>query len=159
MIAITLITFRIFKLNFKRENNQINLLSELWVPLYKFRCRNHKLPIEKFGPSSEDRNSRYCTLCHINEVGNEFHYVLKCPFFAERRMLLLGKRLFTHLLIFTINQVMIVSGTKLLKLPKLIQIIVKNVNWKDYSTGLNNVIYLFVFNFLDMPLFDVGLVN
>ena len=43
-----------------------------------------------------------------------------------------------------------VSGTKLLKLPKLIQIIVKNVNWKDYSTGLNNVIYLFVFNFLDI---------
>ena len=44
---------------------------------------------------------------------------LKCPFFAEQRLLLLGKRIFTHPSIFTFNDVMNASGTKLLKLSKL----------------------------------------
>ena len=94
------INSRMFKLNFERENYLISLPLALWIPLYIFRCRNHKIPVEKFRQNSEDRNLRYCTLCHINEVGDEFHYVLKCPFFADQRMLLLGKRLFTHLSIF-----------------------------------------------------------
>ena len=64
----------------------------------------------------------------MNEVGDEFHYVIKCPFFAEQRMSLLGKRIFTHPSIFTFNHVMNASGANLLKLSKLIQIIVKNVN-------------------------------
>ena len=57
-----------------------------------------------------------------------FHHVLKCPFFAEQRMSLLGKRIFTHPSIFTFYHVMNASGNNLLKLYKLIQIIVKNVN-------------------------------
>ena len=122
------INFRMLKLNFDIEKYLISLPSALWIPLCKFRCRNHKLPVEKFRQNSEDRNLRYCTLCHINEVGNEFHYVLKCPFFAEQRLLLLCKRTFTHPSIFTFNHVMNASGTKLLKLSKLMQIIVKNVN-------------------------------
>ena len=43
-------------------------------------------------------------------------------------MLLLGKRIFTHPSILTFNHAMNASGTKLLKLSKLKQIIVKNVN-------------------------------
>ena len=46
------------------------------------------------------------------EVGEEFHYVLKFPFFAEQRLLLLGKRIFTHPSVFTFNHVMKTSGTK-----------------------------------------------
>ena len=53
---------------------------------------------------------------------------ISCPFFAEQRMSLLGKRIVTHLSIFNFNHVMNASGTNLLKLSKLIQIIVKNVN-------------------------------
>ena len=64
---------------------------------------------------------RYYTLCHIKEVGDEFH-------FAEQRMSLLGKRIFTHPSIFNFNHVMNASGTNLLQLSKLKQIIVKNVN-------------------------------
>ena len=60
--------------------------------------------------------------------GRRVHHVLKCPFFAEQRMLLLGKRLFTHPSIFPFNHVMNANGTKLLKLSKFIQIIIKNVN-------------------------------
>ena len=102
-----------FKLNFERENYLISRPAALRIPL------RH---------NSEDRNLRHCTLCHINEAGDEFHYVFKCPVFAEQRMALLGKRIFTHLSIFTFNHVMNASGTNLLTLSKLIQIIVKNVN-------------------------------
>ena len=74
------------------------------------------------------KNLGYCTLCQINEVEDDFHYVLKYLFFAEERMLLLGKRIFTHPSTFTFNHVMNASGTKLLQLSKLIQVLVKSVN-------------------------------
>ena len=117
-----------FKINFERENYLISLPPALWILLCKFGCRNHKLPDEKFRQNSEDINLKYCFLCHINEVGDEFHYVLKCPFFAEQRMLLLGKRIFTHFSFLNFNHVMNASGIKLLKLSKLMQIIVKKIN-------------------------------
>ena len=43
-------------------------------------------------------------------------------------MLIPGKRIFTHPWIFAFNNVMNVSGAKLLKLSMLIQIIIENVN-------------------------------
>ena len=43
-------------------------------------------------------------------------------------MSLPGKRIITHPSIFTFDRVMNASGTNLLKLSKLLQIIVKNVN-------------------------------
>ena len=122
------IHFGMFKLTFERENYLISLPPALSIPLCKFRCRNHKLPVKKFRQNTEDRNLRYCTLCHIKEVGDEFHYVLKYLFFAVQRLLLLSKRIFPHLPTFTFIHVVNASGTKLLKLSKLIQIIVKKVN-------------------------------
>ena len=117
-----------FKKKFERENYLISLTPALWIPLCKFGCRNHKLPDEKFRQNSEDIDLKYCFLCHINEVGDEFHYVLKCPFFAEQRMLLLANA-YSHIpRFFNFNHVMNASGTKLLKLSKLMQIIVKKIN-------------------------------
>ena len=45
-------------------------------------------------------------------IGDEFHYVLKCPFFTEQRMLLLGKRILRDPSIFTFNNVINVGVTK-----------------------------------------------
>ena len=42
------------------------------LALVKFRCNNHKLPIEqgrKFGIAREER---FCTKCNMNSVGDEF---------------------------------------------------------------------------------------
>ena len=93
----------------------------VWIPLCN--CRDHRISVKKSKQNSEDLKLKY-----INAVGDEFHYVLKCDLFAEQKMLLLGKPVLTHPSIFTFNNVMNVSGTKLLKLSKLTQIIVKNVN-------------------------------
>ena len=98
IIAPNPLTSKCSKLNFFKENYLISLPPALWIPLCKFRCRNHKLPVEKF----RGQKFKILHLCHIHEVGDEFHYVLKCPFFAEqsRPILLLGKRIFTHPSIF-----------------------------------------------------------
>ena len=62
------------------------------------------------------------------QCGRRVPLCIKISFFAEQGMLLLCKRIFTHPSIFTFNNGMNVSGTKLLKLSELIQITIKNVN-------------------------------
>ena len=47
------IKFRMFKLNFEKENDLISLQPALWIPLCKFKCRNHKLPLQKFRKKSD----------------------------------------------------------------------------------------------------------
>ena len=41
------INFRMFKLHFEKGNYLTNLPPALWIPLWKFRCRNHRLPIQQ----------------------------------------------------------------------------------------------------------------
>ena len=77
-------------------------------------------------PAGMGRTFNYLVVCH-RQTSPIFHYIIKRLFFAEQRLLLLGKRIFIHPSIFTFNHVMNASGTKSLNLSKLIQIIVKNV--------------------------------
>ena len=43
------------------------------------------MPIEKGRWLGIDRNERKCQLCTLNEVGDEFHYLLHCPHFVNER--------------------------------------------------------------------------
>ena len=43
-------------------------------------CNNY-LPIEKGRWLGIARNDRKCTLCNLNEIGDEFHYIMKCKYF------------------------------------------------------------------------------
>ena len=61
------------------------------------------------------------------QSGRQVPLRIKMSFLSEQKMLLLGKRIFTHPSIFTFNYVIDASGAKLLKLSELMQIIVKNV--------------------------------
>ena len=119
------INYIMFKHTFQQENYLIDLPPGLWIPLCKFRCRNHRLPVEKFRQNSDDRNLRYCILCHTNEVGDEFHYLLKCPFFAEQLLLLLDNNICPNPSMHTFKNVMNTSGRKLIKIAKFIQIVLK----------------------------------
>jgi hypothetical protein len=55
------------------------------VELCRFRTANHKLPIEIGRWNYTNRNNRICTHCNKNELGDEFHYILDCPFFEQDR--------------------------------------------------------------------------
>ena len=59
----------------------MNLLHiDLRIAFSKFRCVNHKLPIEKgrfYGIAIDDR---VCELCNTNKLGDEYHYIFNVAF-------------------------------------------------------------------------------
>jgi hypothetical protein len=61
------------------------LPSDLRMYLCKFRCLSNNLPIETGRFFNIDRSERYCNLCNVNELGDEFHYLFKCTFFSNVR--------------------------------------------------------------------------
>jgi hypothetical protein len=56
------------------------------MALARFRTSNHKLPIETGGWNNIPRDKKICHLCGI-EMGDEYHYIMKCSVFDERRLL------------------------------------------------------------------------
>ena len=90
-----------------------------------FRMCNNVLPIEKGRWLRHDINKRKCTLCNTNEVGEECHYIFKCPLFTEDRQ---PTRLCRNPNMYTVHHLMnTVNKRKLLKLCKFISIIVYHV--------------------------------
>jgi hypothetical protein len=51
------------------------------LTLCKFRTTNHKLPIEQGRWNNIQRENRKCNLCNLEEIGDEFPYILNCPYF------------------------------------------------------------------------------
>ena len=60
---------------------------DIWIPLVKIRTTNHKLPVEmqSWRIFFKAREERICNICDLREVGDELHYVARCPVFAEER--------------------------------------------------------------------------
>ena len=61
--------------------------SDIWIPLIKIRLSNHKLPVEiqSWRMFLKPREERICNICNLGEVGDEFHYLARCPVFNEDR--------------------------------------------------------------------------
>ena len=77
--------YSLFKDNLKMENYLINLNKSYTIPLIKIRTRNNFLPIENESWSGIEVSDRKCTLCDTNDIGDEIHFILKCPFFEQER--------------------------------------------------------------------------
>ena len=43
------------------------------------------LPIERGRWFQIDRSERTCNLCNMSTIGDEFHYILECPYFENDR--------------------------------------------------------------------------
>jgi hypothetical protein len=81
--------YRIFKTELVMEK-YFSLLSYTdYITFAKFRCGNHLLPISK--NRYNEGNDRVCKLCNLGEQGDEFHYILVCPYFNDERKLCLKK--------------------------------------------------------------------
>jgi hypothetical protein len=59
--------------------------------LFKFRSSNHKFPVETGRWDGTVFNDRKCTLCDLDDLGTEKHYLLSCPFFMYQRSILTNK--------------------------------------------------------------------
>ena len=84
--------FRQFKIIFERSS----YLDILTFPKYrniisKLRLTSHKLRIETGRHENIERNQRICTLCNLNDLEDEFHFVLVCPFYETLRKQLIPR--------------------------------------------------------------------
>ena len=54
--------------------------------LARFRCSSHYLQVETDRKCGIERCLRFCQLCDLNQIEDEFHFLLFCPYFNELRM-------------------------------------------------------------------------
>ena len=77
--------YKIYKTEHKFEKYLTLLPPRLLQILICFRLCNNRLPIETGRWRGTDHNLRKCNLCNLNLIGDEFHYLLECPFFNDER--------------------------------------------------------------------------
>ena len=56
------------------------------IDFSRFRCGNHKLPDVAGRYNNIERCNRVCSLCNLNTVGDEYHYIYVCPAFNQERV-------------------------------------------------------------------------
>ena len=68
------------------KNTDLTLLpTDLRISFSKFRCTNHKLPIEKGRFLGIARDDRICNLCNSAKLGDEYHYIFECDYLKTER--------------------------------------------------------------------------
>ena len=77
--------YRNFKTELKFEKYLIAVCDPLKSTLIRYRTSNHKLPIEVGRYVNLERKDRKCELCNVNDIGDEFHYLLVCIYFDSDR--------------------------------------------------------------------------
>lgn len=78
--------YSVYKDNIDLEMYFKILPKHLYLHMVHFRTANHKFPIETGRWNNIDLNERKCNLCEKNIIGDEFHYLLECPFFKNERL-------------------------------------------------------------------------
>ena len=64
----------------KLQDYLLKLPDQYMYALCKLKCVNHKMPIVTGRYANIPAEDRICNLCQLNEKGDEYHYLLKCPF-------------------------------------------------------------------------------
>jgi hypothetical protein len=80
-----LVTYKLFKSQLNFENYLDYLPRKLRICLSKLRISSHKLAIETGRHNNIDRAERYCIICNSNDIEDEYHFIIKCPFFDALR--------------------------------------------------------------------------
>lgn len=87
--------------------------------MFKFRTSNHKFPIEKGRWENIDHADRKCNLCQKNDIGDEFHYLLVCPFFKSERNHAVDRYYYRNPNIVKFKELLTIKNeTKLVRLSK-----------------------------------------
>ena len=78
--------YKEFKCNYE-VSSYINKLDNIKYRqvLAKLRLSSHRLNIEVGRHNSIARHERKCTLCTLNDIEDEYHFVLRCPLYADIR--------------------------------------------------------------------------
>lgn len=77
--------YRIFKSDIQIEQYFLKLPMNSYLNLAKIRTGNHRFPCECGRWQEIDLSERKCPLCNLQEIGDEYQYLLICPFCNEDR--------------------------------------------------------------------------
>ena len=114
--------YNLYKPNFGIEKYLVHLPWCYRVALTKLRTANHKLPIEKGRYRNLPREERKCSLCDLDRIGDEFHFLLECKKFDDIRAKYLPKHFYVRPNYFKYSQLLSThSKKKLLNLGKFIK--------------------------------------
>lgn len=118
--------YNVFKDSIQFEPYITALPYKLYINMIRFRTGNHKMPIEIGRWNNVDIDDRKCHLCTTNSIGDEFHYLLQCPYFKRERLRLLPAGYWERPKILKYRNLLCISDeTVLVKLGKLMGIIIK----------------------------------
>ena len=120
------INYRLFKNIFEIEH-YFHILDDRDIYTFcKFRTTNHRLPVEVGRWNNVNRENRLCVYCNAEDIGDEFHYLLKCTHFSADRRKYIRNDLLQRPNVLKFGQIM--SDTQkdnLIKICKFIRIINK----------------------------------
>ena len=79
-------TFRYMKTNYE-ISTYIDILDNKQQRslISKIRLSSHDLKIETGRYNNTNRNERYCELCQLHDIEDEYHFTLICPHYKEIR--------------------------------------------------------------------------
>ena len=121
--------YKIFKNKLEHEPYLLILDPSLSIPMCKYRCGNHKLPMVIGRYNNVPRNERICKLCTNQNIADEFHYVFECNFFANERKKYLDAKFRVRPNVFKMEQLFTTSNkTRLIRLATFVKLIMKAFN-------------------------------
>ena len=83
------------------------------ILITRFRVSAHTLLIEKGRYHNIERGKkRICQMCDMNDVEDEHHFILKCPFYTHLRHLYIKKYYWSKPSVFKLVQLLSVQNRK-----------------------------------------------
>ena len=99
------LNYRLFKDTFQQEPFLKILPNNCSITLIRFRTTNNCLPVNVLRHEGIPREERICTKCSMQDIGDEYHYILICPFFKKKRANILPKRYIRNPNILKFNEI------------------------------------------------------
>ena len=120
------LNYKLYKSDINIENYLTLFPRKVYYPIIRFRTTNHKLPVELGRWENVPFDERKCIKCNSSSLGDEFHYLLECNYFARERHMFLKKYFYKHPNIIKYKQLMTSTDTVTVKnLSKMLDVILK----------------------------------
>ena len=101
--------FALFKENTQIEKYLLILPESLRLSMLHFKTGN------RFAKSFIPHENRKCTLCNKNDIGDEMHYLLICPFFNAKRAKYIPRKYRVHPNVIKFKNLMCVTSPCILR--------------------------------------------
>ena len=125
--------YRHVKTEFKLEPYLLKLSRDVFRYIVKLRCSNHKLAIETGRCYGIDRTLRYCDMCNLDVLGDEYHVFFECvnPDIVTLRQQCIPRYYLQNPSMFKLIQLLKSSDD--VKIGKRISMFIKNVKLRNLT--------------------------